>query len=183
MVVLLPPVFEEELGLEQGVEGLHVEELVAEVRVERLDVRVLPGSPGLDVGDRDSAEAAPVLQRLGGQLGAVVAADVGGGAAPPFDDSFERLDSVVRGDATSRWDGQCFAGVLVGDRQDLDWPTIGGAVDEEVERPDLIGAGRGHVAGHPPFASAPTHLGRQAQALVPPEPLHPLAVTRPAFPS
>jgi hypothetical protein len=59
VVVLEAPVFEQELGFEQCVERLHVEQLVAEVSVEGLDVRVLPGGAGLDVGDRDAAETAP----------------------------------------------------------------------------------------------------------------------------
>jgi hypothetical protein len=42
VVVLELPVLEQELGLEQAVERLQVEEFVSEVPVEGFDVRVLP---------------------------------------------------------------------------------------------------------------------------------------------
>src|SRR5439155_4876402 len=44
---------------------------------------------------------------------------------------------------------QRLASVFVGSR-DLDRPPVGGLINEEVERPDLVGAGRGDMAGHPP---------------------------------
>jgi hypothetical protein len=70
----------------------------------------------------------PVLERFGGQLGPVVAADVGGRAAPSLDDLLECRDRVVGADPAGRWGGQGFAGVLVGDREDLERPAVGGAV-------------------------------------------------------
>ena len=57
VVVFHPPVVDEHLGLEQGVEGLHLEQLASEVPIEGLHVGILPGSPGLDVGGGDALEA------------------------------------------------------------------------------------------------------------------------------
>jgi hypothetical protein len=45
-VVLDPEVLGQYLGFEQGLEGLDVEQLVAQLAVERLDERVLPGLTG-----------------------------------------------------------------------------------------------------------------------------------------
>src|SRR6516165_12523026 len=95
VVVLEAPVVEGELCFEQGVERLQVEQFAAEVPVEGLDVWVLPRRSWLDVGDGRSLEAAPVLERFGGQLGAVVAADVGGRLASSLDDLLEGADGVV----------------------------------------------------------------------------------------
>src|SRR6516225_7323116 len=105
VVVLVPPVVEEELGFEQGVERLQVEEFAAEVAVEGLDVGVLPGCAWLDVGDGRSVESAPVLQGCGGQLGAVVAADESWCATPPLDDPFQRANGVIGGDPAGRRGG------------------------------------------------------------------------------
>jgi hypothetical protein len=51
VVVGEPPVLEQDLGFEQGVERLQVGEFVAEVPVEGFGIRVLPGSSRLDIGD------------------------------------------------------------------------------------------------------------------------------------
>jgi len=102
VVVLEAPVVEEELCFEQGVERLQVEQFAAEVPVEGLDVWVLPRRSWLDVGDGRSLEAAPVLERFGGQLGAVVAADVGGRLASSLDDLLEGADGVVGRDPAGR---------------------------------------------------------------------------------
>jgi hypothetical protein len=45
-VLLEPAVVEQQLGLEQGVEKLDIEQLVTEVFVEGLDLRVCQGAPG-----------------------------------------------------------------------------------------------------------------------------------------
>jgi hypothetical protein len=75
VVVLQPPVLDQELGFVEGVEGFHVEQLVSEVAVERFGVGILPRSTGLDVGGGGVVEAAPVVECLGDELGTVVAAD------------------------------------------------------------------------------------------------------------
>jgi hypothetical protein len=101
VVVLLLPVVDEDLGFVEGVEGFQVEEFAAEVAVEGLDVRVLPGCSGLDVGDRRASEAAPVSEGFGGQLGPVVATDHRWRGATLFDDPLERANGVVGAQAAS----------------------------------------------------------------------------------
>src|SRR6516162_1079286 len=151
------------------------------VPVEGLDVGVLPGCAWFDVAGLDACEAAPVAEGVGDEFGAVVAADQLGCLAAAFDDPLKRLDRVIRAEAARCSGGQRLAGVLIGDGEDLDRSAVGGLVDEEVERPHLVRAGGGDVTGHP-LAPAPSpRPWRQPQALVPPQPLHPLAVTRPAL--
>ncbi len=48
-VVLDAVILGEDLGLEQGLEELDAEQFVAELRVERLDERVLPRAARVDV--------------------------------------------------------------------------------------------------------------------------------------
>ena len=73
VVVFEAPVFDEDLGFEEAVEGFEFEEFASEVAVERFDVRVLPGGTGLDVGDAYAMEPAPVAQGVGDEFGSVVA--------------------------------------------------------------------------------------------------------------
>jgi hypothetical protein len=50
-VVVPPPALDDDLGLAERVEDLAaVQQLIPEARIEALDVTVLPGAPGLDVG-------------------------------------------------------------------------------------------------------------------------------------
>ena len=56
LVVLVSPGFREVSRLGQAREFLEVEKLIAELAVERLDVRVLPRASGLDE-ERRAAEA------------------------------------------------------------------------------------------------------------------------------
>jgi hypothetical protein len=149
VVVLESPVFEEELGFVECVEAFHVEELAAEVAVERFDVGVLPGCSGFDVAGVGVVEAAPVAKGLAHEFGAVVAADHPGRAAALLDDPFEHTDGLVGTDPPCCRRGECLACVLVGDSQDLDRSTVGGSVADEVDRPHLIGYCRGQVSGHP----------------------------------
>ena|SRR5947209_6433645 len=61
MVVFEPPVFDEELGFVEGVEGFHVEEFSSEVAVERFGVGILPW------------RAAPSPAGFGGQSQSLIA--------------------------------------------------------------------------------------------------------------
>jgi hypothetical protein len=67
--------------------------------------------------------------------------------AAPLDDLLEHGDGVVGVDPPRCHGRQRFPGVLVGDGQDLDWSSVGRSVDDEVERPDVVGTGGGHMTG------------------------------------
>ena len=88
-VVFDPPVLDEDLRLEQRVELLHGEQLVAQPAAEGLDVRVLPRRARLDVAAAGPGEAAPVAQRVRRELGPVVAADAPGRAPVLGDDPLQ----------------------------------------------------------------------------------------------
>ena len=75
-VVFGSPVLEHDSGFEEVGEVFGVEAFVSEASVEGLDVGVLLGRSGLDVGGVGAPDAAPVAQRGGDELGAVVHAQV-----------------------------------------------------------------------------------------------------------
>jgi len=73
-VVVDAPVLDEHLGLEQGIEPLAVEEVVAKATVERLDPGVLPWGSRVDEDRVRAVEAAPVGDCVGDELGSVIEA-------------------------------------------------------------------------------------------------------------
>ena len=73
MVVVMAPALDENLGFEEGVEDLTVEQLVAQLAVEAFIVAILPGASGLDVEGLHTDPGEPGLDGLGRELAAVVA--------------------------------------------------------------------------------------------------------------
>src|SRR5215210_2351512 len=49
-IVVPPPAFDDDPGLPKGVEDLPIQQLIAQPRIDRLHVPVLPGRAPLDVG-------------------------------------------------------------------------------------------------------------------------------------
>jgi hypothetical protein len=142
---------------------------------------ILPGGAGLDVAGLRVVEATPVAERLADELGAVVAANQRGSATAPLNDQLERADGVVGTHPPCSRRRECFACVLVGDGEDLERPAVSGAVADKIDRPYLIGTSCDEVAAHPRPAPTFLRLRRQPKPFVAPQPLHPLAIARPAL--
>src|SRR5439155_1255046 len=138
-VVVLAPVADHHARFGQAGELLAVQELVADAAVERLDVGVLPRRARVDVASRDGREATPIPERVRGQLGAVVAADVRRGAALGGQ-ALEHRDGLIGGDAAVDVHRQRLAGVLVDDVEQPQRAAVGGLVVLEVKRPHVIRA-------------------------------------------
>ena len=75
-VVVLAPVLDQHLGLLEGVEDLTIEQLIPELPIEALVLAVLPGAPRLDLEGLDAEPGEPVSNGLGGELRAIVRANV-----------------------------------------------------------------------------------------------------------
>jgi hypothetical protein len=89
---------------------------------------------------------------------------------------------VSSGDVALDRAAEAFTGVFIHNGHDLDRSAVGGGVELEVHRPDLVrGVSLGHVGrggGAESFAAAPL---RHAQAFYAPQPLDLLVVHGPAF--
>ena len=136
----------------------------------------LPGRSRLDVGGVGPREATPVAQGVGGQLGAVVAADVLGGPAPGAHEPVEDRDGRVGVDSPVALDRERLARVLVDDVQELQDPPVGGLIELEVERQTWSGRSAQKPIGGDGRLSEALALAapsRDAQALLTPDPLHP----------
>ena len=177
VVVFGLPVADHDLGVEQRVEAVDVQALVAEPAVERLDVPVVPGRAGRDV-EQAGAGAGPVGHRVADELGAVVGSEHRGGAADG-DEVLEVGGEPVRGDRPFDEPADALAGVLVDDGADLDRTALLVRVELEVHRPHEVRCDRCRgVDGRRPNAFAATPL-RDAQPFLAPEPLDLLVVHDP----
>jgi hypothetical protein len=128
MVVVVAPILDHHLCLGETGEHLDREQLVAYPAAEGLDIGVLPWRAGLDigvlpwragldVGAAGAGEPAPIPERIGGELWAVVTAHELRCPAPLGDQALELRDGGVRVDATLALDGQRLASELINDVQ------------------------------------------------------------------
>ncbi len=139
VVVDVAPVEVEDPCLEDGVEDLAIEELVAEPGVEALDEWVLPGAARLDLERAGAGEPTPIPNRAGDELRPVVHPDVVGRATLSFG-LVQHLDHIVGGDGATKLAADTLAGVLITHRQRLDRSPVGGRIEYEIECPDLVPA-------------------------------------------
>ena len=138
-VVFGSPVLEHDLGFEEVSEVFCVEAFVSEASVEGLDVGVLPGRAGLDVGGVGAPDAAPVPQRGRDELGAVVHTQVRWSPSLVHE-LLDGGDDAVGADAARGVDGEGLSGELVDNVEKLDAAQIGGLVELEVQGPHVVGA-------------------------------------------
>jgi len=81
-VVALPPLFDDLAGVGQAPKPVDIEAFVAELAIEALQVAVLHRPPRLDEIQLDVVFVGPDVERLPGELGAVIQRDPLGGAVP-----------------------------------------------------------------------------------------------------
>lgn len=74
MIVLLPPLFSDNLCLMTVSENPAVETVSSKCSVETLDKRILPGTAGLDVQGLARLVLQPLLQGIRNELRAIIAA-------------------------------------------------------------------------------------------------------------
>ena len=177
MVVLVLPVADHNLRVQQRVVAVDVEALVAEPAVERLDVPVAPRRARWDVGQA-GAGACPVGHRFADELRPVVRPEHRRGA-PGGDEVLEVGGEPVGGNRPFHQPTDALPGVLVDDRADLDRSAVLVGVELEVHRPHHVRrVRRRRVDGRGPDALASTPL-RDPEAFVTPESLDLLVVHDP----
>ena len=91
-IVRSSPVFHDELGLRQRAKRFAIEQLVTQTAVERLDKTILPRTARLDVQRRGAGVLEPMLNRIGDELTAVVAAQMLRPRAALLEQPCQRLD-------------------------------------------------------------------------------------------
>ncbi len=119
---------------------------------------VFPRCAGFDKNGAYRAEASPISQGVTGQFGSVGHPDVFGLAARGQDQPIRMIGGLIGVPGSSWPDGQRLAGELVNDVAEAQLKAIDGQVVLIVQRPHMIGAGRGPGAVAPAPGPRRMHL-------------------------
>ena len=111
---MAPPGFDEDLGFLEGVKDFSIQELVAQPRIEALDVAVLPRPTGLDQGGAGPDRGNPSPDGLGHELRTIVGPDVAWDTAQD-EQVRQDIDNVGRGELPPNSDRQALTRELVQD--------------------------------------------------------------------
>ena len=132
MVVFGFPIADHDLGVQERIEAVDVQALVANPAVERFDVAVAPRRPGRDIAET-GASTGPPGHRLADELGIVVAPQHRRGV-PACDEVVEMGGESIGGDGAFHEAADAFAGVFIDDGADFDRPATLIAVELEIDR-------------------------------------------------
>ena len=138
---MLAPVFDQHLCLLQRVEDLPVEQLVAQFTVDALIVAILPWRTRLYEQCLYANPWQPFPDRDGGELAAIVGADMIRWTVPGEQVS-QTGQHIIVPQSSGNVDRQTFARELVDHRQHLDRTPIMGTVLNEVIGPDMVAPAR-----------------------------------------
>ena len=184
-VVVPTPLLDQQLGLLHRVEDLAVEQLVAQLAVEILDISVLPWAARLDVQRLHADSAEPLPHDGRGELAAVVASHMLWNAAGGHEPA-QPFEHVIARQASGHVDAQALARVLIDDHQEPQWQPIVRATTHEVIGPHMILPLRAQPHTAPivePQSPAFGLPSRHLQAFSPPDAFDSLVVHSPALPS
>src|SRR5512135_200670 len=187
-IVLLLPQRAQRPGLGLALELLAVQELVAELAVERLRVAILPGARRRHVQRPGAGPLQPIPHRLRRELRAVVAADPMRRAPATRRDLGQDDADLLGRHAPACLQRQAFTSVLINQTQPLQAPAVAGTIENEVTCPYVVfAARRPEVAGVRVLAVRAARPRRrtgpgQFQPRQAPDPPHRLLVDRPALP-
>ena len=138
LVVIRLPFVGSAASLEDRREPVHVEELVANLAVERFDTCVLRRFAGRDEVQLDISLSCPAQHRMAGKLGAVIKANRLGKVALERD-PLELADDIGASLRVIDVQRQALSGEVVDDRQGPNRTAVFNAIVREVDRPSLIG--------------------------------------------
>src|SRR5262245_61465329 len=183
MVVLQLPALRQHPRLGQVRKLLHVQQLVAQPAVERLRVAVLPRRPRRDVQGLGVGPLQPTPQRPRDELRSVVAPQMPRHAT--HDEQLrDHIQHILGRHAPRHHQRQTFTRVLIDDRQPLQRPPARRAVEDKVPGPHVVwvlrATAHASVGAVPQMPLFPGFL-RHFQPLPAPQPIHALAIHRPAL--
>ena len=136
-VVKASPLFNQDLGFEQCVEDLAVEEFVSHPAVERFDVSVLPWTAGCDERGFDVQFVKPIHEMLGNELWTIVTTDMLWSAMPSEKVS-QDIKHVYSSDSTRCVTCQGFVREFIDDVERSELSSITGLISDEVIAPDVV---------------------------------------------
>ena len=152
LVVVHPPLVENDPGLRQAQEQFPVEQLVAESAVEALHVAVFPRARLLDIERADARPRQPLLDLFGNELRPIVAAQMLR-RTPHGEQVLERHDHVPSSERPGHLDRQTLPRELIDHHEDPQLPAILRPLREEVVAPHMVPMRR--PVPHAPIGTRP----------------------------
>ena len=180
-VVMSPPPFDQDRRFFQGIEDLHVQQLVSELAVETFAVTVLPRAAGLDEQRADVEPFQPVSYRMSTELRSIVRSNVVGWTMGD-EQLGEQRQNVIAVQPSRYQDRQTFASELVDHHQHTKRPTIMGTFLDKVISPDMMAPARSKPDTGTIIQPETTPLGlsrRHLQPFSPPDPRDPFGIHMP----
>lgn len=138
LVVMLPPVFDDDLGFQTVPEPLHRQAFIPELPIEAFRRAVLPRLAGINQRAFYPSFRHPLQERSADKLRTIVATQVTRRTAHA-DEPGQYVDDPPGADRSCHVDGECFPRVLIHYSQALDLLSIGASIEDEVN-------GRGRLA-------------------------------------
>ena len=136
-IKVAPPTFDDDLGLAQRIEDFAIEQFITQACVEALDVAVFPWTAWLDIGRLCADGCDPLPHGLGHELRPIVGPDVARNTTQN-EEIGQHIDDIDGLELAGDPDRQAFVGELVDHIEHSIFPSIVGAVLDEVIGPDVI---------------------------------------------
>jgi len=181
-IVVLSPVFDDDLCLLQAVEDFAIEQFVTELRVEALAIAIFPRTAGHDVGGFGTDRSDPFAERLGNEFRPIVGSNVLGDATQDKQIG-QNVDHIRCLQLSADLDGNAFPCELIDHIEHAELPSVVGAILDEVIGPDMVGILRPKPDARTFIQPEPAALGlsvRNFEPLTPPYPFNPFDVHHPA---
>ena len=182
-VVVPSPLLDQDRRFFQGIEDLHVQQLVSELTVETFAVAILPGTAGLDEQRADIQPFEPVTDSMSAELWPVVRSDMVGRTMGD-EQLGQQCQHVIAVQPSRHQDRQTFPTELVNHHQHPKRPSVMRALLNEVVSPDVMAPARSKPDAGAVIQPEPAALGlprRNLQPFLPPNPRHALGIHMPAL--
>ena len=131
LVVMSPPVLDDNPGLFQGKEDLAIEQFIPKLRVEVFAIAILPGAARFDVGGPGPNSRDPILDGSGDETRAVIGTDIAR-RAPQDEQVGQHVDHRGRVQLAINADRQTLPRELIDDVDHAVFETVIRAVFDKI---------------------------------------------------
>ena len=136
-IVIDPPCFDLAACILERYELRDVQTLIAQSSIERLYVPVLCGFSGMDKIKFHTTPVGPFLERLGGELGAVINGDRGRGSCP-LDRSIQGRSNILAAEGEARLKYRTLTTKLIDHGEHPKGLAVEHLIMDEIHAPTLV---------------------------------------------
>jgi len=180
-VVVIPPAFDQGLGLSEVIEDFTGEEFIPQFAIEAFAVSILPRRSRCDVERLYADVAEPFAQGDGDKLRTVIRSDMLWRTV--LHEQFtQRIENITRVEPPLNSDSETLTRILIDHAEHAEDLSIMGAILDEVIRPDMALVLRSEPNTRAIIQPEPSAFGL-LQPFTSPDAIHPLLIHMPAIAS